>query len=50
MKRVTVVLPTPSYKQLKLRSFTEDTTMNALILEAVQKYMSTYPDQKLMNL
>ena len=40
MKRVTVVMPVELHKTLKLLSFSKDTTMNDLILAAVQEYIS----------
>ena len=40
LKRVTVVMPPDTHKQLKLLGFDSDTTMNDLILTAVHKYLS----------
>ena len=40
LKRVTVVMPPDMHKQLKLIGYQSDTTMNALILNAVLKYLS----------
>ena len=42
IKRVTVVMPPDIHKRLKLIGINDDTTMNDLILNAVEKYLSEY--------
>ena len=42
IKRVTVVMPPDMHRQLKFIGINDDTTMNALILNAVHKYLSEY--------
>ena len=39
LKRVTVVMPPDVHKRLKFLSIQCDTTMNALILQAVEEYL-----------
>ena len=39
LKRVTVVIPPDLHKELKLKSVTDDRTMNDLILTAVRQYL-----------
>ena len=39
VKRVTVVMPPELHKRLKLLGIQTDTTMNALILKAVEQYL-----------
>ncbi len=42
IKRVTVVMPLDIHKRLKFIGINDDTTMNALILNAVKQYLSEY--------
>ena len=42
LKRVTVVMPPELHRKLKFIGINDDTTMNALILDAVQQYLSEY--------
>ena len=39
LKRVSLVITPDLHKDLKLRAYSEETTLQALILKAVQQYM-----------
>ena len=42
IKRVTVVMPPDMHKRLKFIGINDDVTMNQLILNAVEQYLSEY--------